>query len=68
MTQVYTNIAKPGAQSYIGINNFAGKQQYDEADITYDQANVFYDSVNANQYTGIAKPTTQVYTNVTKPT
>lgn len=64
---IYTNVPKPGAQGYTNANNFAGKQQYDESDIVYDQTNVFYDSVDINQYTGVNKPTTQIYTNISKP-
>lgn len=63
----WTNVAKPGAQTYTNVNAL-GKEQYDQASIMYDDPNVFYDGVNPNQYTNVAKPTTNNWTNVAKPT
>lgn len=63
---IYTNIPKPGAQTYTSINT-QGKQQYDQTDILYDSAMVFYDSINTGAYTNVSKPVSQIYTNVTKP-
>lgn len=63
----YVKIPKPNQSTYSVTNLPAGKQQYDESDITYDQANVFYDSVNVNQYTKINKPNVSSYTKIPKP-
>ncbi len=51
----WTNITKPGAQTYTNLNPI-GKEQYDQANLTYDDLNTFYDGVNVNQWTNIAKP------------
>lgn len=51
----YTNIPKPTTQTYTNLNP-AGKEQYDQADITYDSTIVYYDGIIPNQYTGILKP------------
>lgn len=62
----YTKIPKPVGTSYTN-RNAAGKQQYDQADITYDDSSVFYDSVSQNMYTKISKPTSTPYTKIPKP-
>jgi hypothetical protein len=67
MTQVYTKIPKPSAQTYTNTNPI-GKQSYDESSLAYDDANTFYDGVNQGAYTNISKPSTQNYTNINKPT
>lgn len=64
---MWTNIAKPGAQTYTNVNA-QGKEQYDQADVTYDSAVTFYDGVNPSQWTDVAKPTTNGWVNVAKPT
>lgn len=62
----YVKIAKPGAQVYTGVNT--AKPLYDEPSISYDDPLIFYDGFNPNQYTNIAKPSSQAYTNIPKPT
>lgn len=62
----YTNITKPSSTSYTNLNA-AGKQQYDQSDITYDDSSVFYDGINASQYTNLSKPSSTTYTNISKP-
>lgn len=62
----YTNIPKPGAQSYTTVNP-VGKEQYDQ-DIAYDSTTIFYDGTNPSQYTNVTKPSTTTYTKVSKPT
>lgn len=62
----YTNISKPANTSYTPVN-FAGKQQYDQANLTYDDASTFYDGLNPNQYTNLSKPTGTSYTKISKP-
>ena len=64
---MYTNVAKPGAQTYTNLNPM-GKEQYDQADLTYDSSATYYDGFNPSQYTNVTKPSTQVYTKVSKPT
>lgn len=53
----WITIAKPASESWIR-HNPAGKEQYDESDITYDDVNVFYDSANHNMWTNVSKPNT----------
>lgn len=62
----YTNIAKPTGTSYSNQNT-AGKQQYDQPDITYDESTVFYDGLNESLYTNVTKPSSTSYTNIAKP-
>lgn len=62
----WTNIAKPGAQTYTNVNA-QGKEQYDQADVTYDSATTFYDGVDQSQWTDINKPTTPTWTKIAKP-
>lgn len=64
---VWTNIPKPGAQSYTNVNP-VGKEQYDQADITYDSATTYYDGVNPSQWTDVSKPTSSTWTKIPKPT
>lgn len=63
----WTKVSKPSAQTYTNSNP-AGKEQYDQTSIAYDSTTTYYDGVNPNQWTGVAKPTTPSWTNVTKPT
>jgi capsule polysaccharide export protein KpsC/LpsZ len=63
----WTDISKPSSQTYTNANP-QGKEQYDEPSLTYDDVSVFYDGVNPSQYTGISKPTSSVWTNISKPT
>ena len=63
----WTKISKPNRQTYTNVNT-QGKEQYDQANLTYDDANTFYDGVNPSQWTDIAKPTTNTWTTITKPT
>lgn len=51
----WTNIPKPGAQTYTRLNPL-GKEQYDQSDITYDSATTYYDGINLNQWTEVSKP------------
>ena len=67
MPDAYTYISKPTSSTY-GTSNVAGREQYDQSNLTYDESTVFYDGVDENAYTNIAKPTSSVYTMVTKPT
>lgn len=62
----WTSVAKPTA-SIFGNVNPVGKEQYDQANLTYDSASTFYDGVNPNFYTNVSKPTSSVWTLVTKP-
>lgn len=56
----WTNISKPGAQTYTNANP-QGKEQYDQPSVTYDSSTTYYDGENPNQWTDVLKPTT-VYT------
>jgi len=60
----YTNVAKPGAQTYTNLN--AAKPSYDETSISFDDSGVYYDGGNSNQWTDITKPSTS-WTNIAKP-
>jgi len=62
----YTNIAKPTGANYTNVEP-AGKEPYDDLDITYDDANAFYDGIDQAAYTNIAKPVGSVYTKIAKP-
>lgn len=53
---VWTNVSKPGAQTYTTVNPM-GKEQYDQASLTYDSDLTYYDGVNPSQWTDVAKPT-----------
>lgn len=64
---MWTPIPKPGAQTYTTVNP-AGKEQYDQADIAYDSATTYYDGINPAQWTDVAKPTTNAWISVPKPT
>lgn len=63
----WTNIPKPTGTSYTNVNP-AGKEQYDQVDITYDSATTFYDGANPNMWTDVAKPISSLWTKVSKPT
>ncbi len=63
----YTNVPKPGAQTYTNLNPM-GKEQYDQADLIYDSSTTYYDGFNPSQYTNVSKPSAQVYIKVSKPT
>lgn len=63
----WTKINKPSTQTYTNLNP-QGKEQYDQPDLTYDSATTFYDGVNTTQYTNIAKPTTNNWVKINKPT
>lgn len=63
----WQNIPKPSTQAYTNLNPM-GKEQYDQADITYDSATTFYDGTNPNQWTDVAKPSTNAWISVNKPT
>ena len=63
----WTNVAKPTGTTYTPVNPI-GKEQYDQSDIEYDDADIFYDGENPNQYTKVAKPTSSVWTKISKPT
>lgn len=62
----WTSVAKPVTPTWTG-HNPQGREQYDESDIMYDDSNVFYDSIDPNQWTDVSKPTSSVWTKVTKP-
>ena len=64
---MWTNVSKPGAQTW-DTTNPAGKEMYDQIDLFYDDVDVFYDGVNPNQWTDVSKPVTPAWTNVAKPT
>lgn len=65
---VWTNVSKPGVQSWISVS-FAGKVFYDDTTVTYDSATTFYDGFNPAQWTDIAKPTTPAsWVSIAKPT
>lgn len=64
---MWTNIAKPGAQTYTTVNPM-GKETYNQASLTYDDAQTYYDGVNPNQWTDVAKPAVSAWTDVAKPT
>lgn len=63
----WTSVNKPTGTNYTNLNP-VGKEQYDQADITYDSATTYYDGANPGQYTNVAKPTTNAWNNVNKPT
>lgn len=63
---MWTNIPKPGAQSYTNVNAM-GKEQYDQSNVMYDDSNTFYDGVNPSQWTDVSKPSGPVWTKVPKP-
>lgn len=50
----WTNVSKPGAQTYTNLNPM-GKEQYDQPDLTYDSSSTFYDGVNPDMWTGVAR-------------
>ena len=62
----YTNVAKPGVQTYTNINT--AKPSYDDASINYDDSAIYYDGFNPSAYTNLTKPTSSVYTKINKPT
>lgn len=64
---MWTNIPKPGAQTYTDVNPIS-KTQYDDALVTYDSITVFYDGGNPNMWTDVNKPGVQGWVNVPKPT
>lgn len=64
---MWTSIAKPSVLAYTMVNP-GGKAQYDQANLTYDDVNTFYDGVNPSQWTDIAKPVTNTWVTVAKPT
>jgi hypothetical protein len=51
----WTNVSKPGAQTYINVNT-QGKEQYDQSTILYDDPSIFYDGSDPNQWTMVPKP------------
>lgn len=62
----WTPIAKPTGLNYTNINP-AGKEQYDQANLTYDDANTFYDGANPSMWTDVLKPSTNGWVNIPKP-
>ena len=62
----WTNVSKPGAQSWSNLNPM-GKEQYDQSTLTYDSALTYYDGVNPNEWTDVAKPVTNSWIPVAKP-
>lgn len=63
----WNNVNKPTGNNYSYVNPM-GKESYDQADIEYDSATTYYDGINPNQYTNIAKPTTNNWQDINKPT
>lgn len=51
----WTKVNKPTGPTYTNINP-AGKEQYDQADITYDSATTYYDGINPSQWSNVSKP------------
>ncbi len=51
----WTQISKPGAQTYTNVNP-NGKEQYDQASLSYDDADTFYDGTNPDMWSFVAKP------------
>lgn len=50
---------------WTGVGN--AKPTYDELTIIYDDPNVYYDGSNPLAWTEVAKPTTNTWTNISKP-
>lgn len=63
---MWTKIAKPVSSVWTAVNP-RGKEQYDQASLTYNDANTYYDGIVPLQWTGIAKPSTNAWVNVSKP-
>jgi hypothetical protein len=63
----WTSVPKPTSSVWNTVNP-AGKEQYDQADITYDSAGTFYDGVNTSQWTSVSKPSVTGWVNIPKPT
>lgn len=62
----WSAIAKPTGRNYTNLNPM-GKEQYDQSSILYDDPNTFYDGVNMGQWTDIAKPSTNGWVKIAKP-
>lgn len=65
---VWTNVAKPTSSVWTEVNA-AGKEGYDQVDISYDSSTTFYDGVNPSQWTDVNKPASPAsWVSVAKPT
>lgn len=66
----YTNISKPGAQTYTNIGKPSGSFTIRKGMATGLMIPLTYSVTNSigNAYTNISKPSAQVYINILKPT